>query len=228
MGTHRHAHGVCLCCQPIPRCNRGHWTWSQVAQFQPGPGLPPVRPPQAAPSLNLSVLSTDGDTCHPEHRHKCPSQSTACGGASTPLPPKPLRQLHNQNGDCACWRGERRGVNIKSNLLSFSHREKVSKNSPACQNRYPSGQARRAAGEGAQLRAGRTFPCQHRPASAGQPAVRSPGAKTTLGRCHHKLAGALPDSHHCRRTATTGEPACLAWGCCFYTFPPHPTPTGLQ
>lgn len=196
MGTHRHAHGVCLCCQPIPRCNRGHWTWSQVAQFQPGPGLLAVRPPQAAPLLELICAEYyDGDICHPDHRHKCPLQSMACDRASTPLPPKPLLQLHNQNGDCACWRGERRWVNIKSNLLSFSHREKVSKNSSACQNRSPSGKARRAAGEGAQLRAGRTFPCRDRLASAGQPAVRSPGAETTLGQCHHKLAGALPDSH---------------------------------
>lgn len=127
--------GASLVPSPFPCMPEGMWT---------GAG-PPGRAAVTSPfSLNLFLLSamvltvTRNRTAAQITDRAAPRQ--AWPEAAPPFPALPTR-LRTQSGRCVCWcvrEEERWWVNLKFNLLSFSHREKeweqVSKNSPACQN----------------------------------------------------------------------------------------------
>lgn len=119
---------------PLPpaQFNRGHWTWSRGARSQAGAGPRGRVTPTSRCSPCPSVLSEGPQTgLRPDHTQG-PAQSPASAGPRRPAPRASCTRLRTLS--CCCWRGVGRRGNLKFNLLSFSHREKVSKNSLACQN----------------------------------------------------------------------------------------------
>lgn len=128
--------GASLVTNSFPGMAEGIWT---------GPGPSGYVAVSSHFSLNLFLLGAMAMTVRAVDRTAAQVTDTSVPRrawlVAAPHLPVPPAMLHTRSGPCVCWCvGEKEGwwVNLKFNLLSFSHREKeweqVSKNSLACQN----------------------------------------------------------------------------------------------
>lgn len=131
MGTHRHSQGPESAANPFPGSTEAT---GRGARW---------------PNSNLALLACDPSKLPPTPNWLLPSATTAAMPAARTQTQVPLtergvwqslRTAHHAPPTAARPEGppcvpEKVGwVNLKSILLSFSYREKLSKNSPACQN----------------------------------------------------------------------------------------------
>lgn len=135
------ATGSCFAASPLPDQQR-------ALDVEPGGPIPsrpwpswPCDPDKLLPSLPACAECYGGghggapDRPTPRSHTQGPSQSLASAHPRRPAPSPPGPPVCGFTPRAAvCWRRAGRRVNLKFNLLSFSHREKVSKNSLACQN----------------------------------------------------------------------------------------------
>lgn len=131
MGTHPHSRGAQAAANPFPgsteATGRGaRWPNSDLA-------LPACDPSKLPPTLNELLPSATTVTL-PAARITDASAPHRAGQVTEPPHPSPRPSAAARPEGPPCVPEKVGWVNLKSILLSFSYREKLSKNSPACQN----------------------------------------------------------------------------------------------